>query len=164
MKRVYIVTHGEYSDYHICAVFENKEKANAYQCCHPNTYIEEWELDDDRIYTAFNVVLVTCQLYNESNFDIVPKKTEIKFATYSTEDDGDMFDDEYWLNMFSSKYIDFGFRRKLPDTYDKDKVEDKYSKVVNDIAAEIEYEIKMNPYSSLTELESNLRNILKNKF
>jgi hypothetical protein len=45
--KIYITTSGEYSDYHITAVFSDKEKAQEYAdifSCGSN-YIEEYELD-----------------------------------------------------------------------------------------------------------------------
>lgn len=38
---IYIVTSGEYSDYSIDAVFQDKNKAEAYCKCHPDAEIEE---------------------------------------------------------------------------------------------------------------------------
>ena len=66
MSKVYIVTYGEYSDYHIESCFSTKKKAQEYiknakkvngSCYDPN--IEEWELDSnsdivDVIYLTFN--------------------------------------------------------------------------------------------------------------
>lgn len=47
-KKIYIVTEGEYSDYHICAVFSTREKAEEYVQCHGTDYnIEEYDLDED---------------------------------------------------------------------------------------------------------------------
>lgn len=65
MNRAYIVTDGEYSDYHIEACFSTKKKAQEYiknyekvqgKRCYPD--IEEWELDSncdivDVIYLTF---------------------------------------------------------------------------------------------------------------
>lgn len=47
-KKIYIVTEGEYSDYHICAVFSKREKAEEYVQCHGTSYsIEEYDLDEE---------------------------------------------------------------------------------------------------------------------
>ena len=47
-KKIYIVTSGEYSDYHIDAVFSTKEKAKAYIQQKGTEYdIEEYELDEE---------------------------------------------------------------------------------------------------------------------
>ena len=42
---VYIVTDGCYSDYHICAVFTDKLKAEQYAALHGYDYVEEYETD-----------------------------------------------------------------------------------------------------------------------
>ena len=47
-KKIYIVTSGEYSDYHIEAVFTTKEKAVDYVEQHGTDYnIEEYDLDEE---------------------------------------------------------------------------------------------------------------------
>ena len=47
-KKIYIVTSGEYSDYHIDAVFTTKEKAVDYVEQHGTCYnIEEYDLDEE---------------------------------------------------------------------------------------------------------------------
>lgn len=52
-KIIYIVTAGEYSDYHICAVFSTKEKAEEYVQCHGTDYnIEEYNLDEEVVKKA----------------------------------------------------------------------------------------------------------------
>ena len=46
MDKVYIVTEGEYSDYHVCGVFTSREKAEKFRdtfCC--NDTIEEYNLN-----------------------------------------------------------------------------------------------------------------------
>lgn len=53
---VYLVTDGDYSDYHIKAIFSTRELAEAYKAKRaPDGYIEEYELD-----TASSEVLRTC--------------------------------------------------------------------------------------------------------
>lgn len=61
---VYIVTAGEYSDYHICRVFLDKEKADKYveleTACDNilsyNMYVSAWETSDDDIDMNAKVV------------------------------------------------------------------------------------------------------------
>lgn len=53
--KVYIVTAGEYSDYHICKVFLDKEKADKYVALeneinpYEECWVAEWETSDDKI-------------------------------------------------------------------------------------------------------------------
>lgn len=42
---IYVVTDGEYSDYHIVGVFTSKEKAEIVHKLYPDSYIEEYDLD-----------------------------------------------------------------------------------------------------------------------
>lgn len=46
---VYVVTEGSYSDYHIEAVFTDKDQANNYLMLHPCCEIEEYEADAIKI-------------------------------------------------------------------------------------------------------------------
>lgn len=65
MKTVYVLTSGEYSDYHISGVFSTKKKAERFILNNPTgSYdrydIEEWELDerqDDTTKTIWCCVL-----------------------------------------------------------------------------------------------------------
>lgn len=43
--KIFIVTDGTYSDYHIVAVFSTKEKAEAYCALHGYDFVEEYEID-----------------------------------------------------------------------------------------------------------------------
>src|SRR5579872_4521142 len=47
MNKVYLVTHGDYSDYGVCAVFSTRELADKYVNGHNEYNIEEWGLDDN---------------------------------------------------------------------------------------------------------------------
>lgn len=47
--KIYIVTDGEYSDYHIEAVFTDKKKAEIYASLHNCDWVEEFETHDDNI-------------------------------------------------------------------------------------------------------------------
>lgn len=64
MSKVYIVTRGEYSDYHIESVFNTKESAEKYCAVHwidsEPPEIEEWDLEDgsniecEKVYRAIH--------------------------------------------------------------------------------------------------------------
>jgi hypothetical protein len=45
MTAIYVLTEGEYSDYHIVALFSTREKAEAAQILLPDSCVEEYELD-----------------------------------------------------------------------------------------------------------------------
>jgi len=42
---IYVVTHGDYSDYHICGIFDNQENAEAYREWHQFYEVEEYPLN-----------------------------------------------------------------------------------------------------------------------
>ena len=63
MNEVYIVTAGDYSDYHIEVVFKDREKAEAYCKCHQDCEIEDFGFSDDNIYTIFNYVRIQYNIY-----------------------------------------------------------------------------------------------------
>lgn len=67
---IYIVTSGCYSDYGIDAVFQNRDKAEAYCRCHTDTEIEEWEFFDGNTYTPFNVVKISMHIRLNGTNDI----------------------------------------------------------------------------------------------
>lgn len=45
MTTVYVLTEGEYSDYHIVALFSSREKAEEARALCPDSEVEEYELD-----------------------------------------------------------------------------------------------------------------------
>lgn len=55
--KVYVVTAGEYSDYHICKIFLDKEKAEKYVALEnemnkywsDNCWVNEWDTSDDSV-------------------------------------------------------------------------------------------------------------------
>jgi hypothetical protein len=59
-KKVYVVTHGSYSDYAIDAVFDNKTDADEY-AAQINSDVEEWDLNPEFLYEngsrAYNVMI-----------------------------------------------------------------------------------------------------------
>lgn len=60
--KLYVVTAGEYSDYHICAIFTNKEKAEKYVAIenelnypYGECWISEWQTADSTVNMAAEV-------------------------------------------------------------------------------------------------------------
>lgn len=55
---VYVITRGDYSDYHICAVSLDKDKAERlakmYTASYCDAYVEEWETDTFADINALN--------------------------------------------------------------------------------------------------------------
>ena len=60
MEKVYIVTSGDYSDYHIAAVFSTREKAEEYVDAHGSDYrVEEYPVDDAEVKKNESIWLVS---------------------------------------------------------------------------------------------------------
>jgi hypothetical protein len=65
MDKVYIVTHGGYSDYSICAVFSTRDKAEEYIQQHGNTFrIEEYSLDENVEQSEIWIVEIGISTHN----------------------------------------------------------------------------------------------------
>lgn len=75
MKKVYVVTRGEYSDYHIVAIFDTKEKAQ--ECCavFNDADVTEYELDSfgthDEVYN-YKVYVSGDQVCNPGYIGDIP--------------------------------------------------------------------------------------------
>ena len=140
---IYIVTSGEYSDYSIDAVFQDENKAEAYCKCHPNAEIEEWELFDDNIYTPFNVVNIHMDILENNG-----KRIYFKFQTLSKEDANYYMTNNDSVTVYSSNHINIHLIRMLPQNYDKENIENKYTKVFYDLISEIRYLVSDTGLSS----------------
>lgn len=77
-EKIYIVTSGEYSDYHICAVFSTREKAEEYVQIHGTDYgIEEYDLDEE-IKREVKLWRVAVAIKNNEIIIIEPCPTEYR--------------------------------------------------------------------------------------
>ena len=130
---VYIVTSGDYSDYSIDAVFQDKNKAEAYCKCHPDAGIEEWEFFDDNIYTPYNVVCIDMDISGNA------KKIYFNFQTLSKEDADYYMANQDRVTVYDAQHISLYLIRILPKNYNKENIKDKYTKVFYDLISEIKY-------------------------
>ena len=93
MNKIYIITSGEYSDYHIVAVFKDKKKAEFYaemqEKLHPYEYyyVDEREFHDDNVtmnekvvkYYVVSICLNNGEIDHEwENHEIYTKDTIIE--------------------------------------------------------------------------------------
>lgn len=68
MKKVYVVTSGEYSDYCIEKVFSSRSKAHMYSLLDPDRRVEEYDVDDVEINVVSEYLLVSYDYkYNNIN-------------------------------------------------------------------------------------------------
>ena len=130
---IYIVTSGDYSDYSIDAVFQDKNKAEAYCKCHPDAGIEEWEFFDDNIYTPYNVVCIDMDISGNA------KKIYFNFQTLSKEDADYYMANQDRVTVYDAQHISLYLIRILPKNYNKENIKDKYTKVFYDLISEIKY-------------------------
>lgn len=56
--KIYIVTDGVYSDYHIEAVFTTRENAERYAAIHSCSYIEEYEADAIQVQGNIDIYVI----------------------------------------------------------------------------------------------------------
>ena len=156
MDKIYIVTSGIYSNYHIDAVFKNKNKAESYCDCHENCDIEEFEFSDDKIYTAFNYVSIQCAY----RFD---QEQEINISFYFgrlAEEDSDWtsgtiatVDDRNRLTLIINK--------KLSEEYDENKIQNEYLKVFDDLKTDIKQMLSEQDTRSFNARRIAANNILE---
>lgn len=132
---IYIVTSGEYSDYGIDAVFQDRRKAESYCECHPDAEIEEWEFFDDNIYTPYNVVRIDMDISGNA------KKIYFNFQTLSKEDADYYMANRDYVTVYDAQHISLYLIRMLPKNYNKENIKDKYTKVFYDLIPEIKYAI-----------------------
>lgn len=59
MKRVYVVTSGEYSDYRIEKVFSSHEKARLYSLLDPDRRVEAYDMNDVELNVMMDYLLVS---------------------------------------------------------------------------------------------------------
>ena len=140
---IYIVTSGEYSDYGIDAVFQDRNKAESYCKCHPDAEIEEWEFFDDNIYTPYNVVHIHMDILENNG-----QRIYFNFQTLSKEDANYYMTNNDSVTVYSSNHIDIHLIRMLPQNYDKENIENKYTKVFYDLISEIRYLVSDTGLSS----------------
>ena len=68
--KIYIVTDGAYSDYHIEAVFTTRENAEKYAAIHSCSYVSEWEADKAKIEGEVDVCVIHKFVINNRNFHL----------------------------------------------------------------------------------------------
>lgn len=69
-EKVYIVTQGDYSDYHIEKVFKDIEQARLYALMNPDREVEVYEISDGEIETGSNLITVDYS-FNENKILVI---------------------------------------------------------------------------------------------
>lgn len=87
MNKIYIITSGEYSDYHIVAVFKDKKKAEFYaemqEKLHPYEYyyVDEREFYDDNVTMNEKIVKYYYAVIGRGDGDIFDEGEEYQIYT-----------------------------------------------------------------------------------
>lgn len=106
--KIYIVTAGEYSDYHIVNIFTDKEKAEKYVALqnelnpHDEGWLTEWETADDKVDTN---VKVAHYYFCGMDLDVGEINDDYAEETYPMIDKGDVIinSDDYDISVYSKK-------------------------------------------------------------
>jgi hypothetical protein len=145
--KIYIVTAGEYSDYHIVRVFLDKEKAERYISLCGNHYdepvIEEYETDDDSIIEEINFIRAEfIKTKNESKVNIQIKKS-------NTLDDNEEKINGNWFWYYETlNQKQLIIERVLKNGYDEKRLKEKYKKVCYDLMTKIESLIEIEGWTN----------------
>jgi hypothetical protein len=164
--KVYVVTAGSYSDYHIERVFLDKEKAERYvelsqnSCDEP--YIEEFETDDDKQIDKITYIYATYSKDRSYGNDYM--RVEIKTTNTLDSSEEDVNGNNFWLySYFGEK--DLTVTRVLNGEYDEEKLKNKYTKVCYDLMSKIESLLEIEGWDEkmIQEwLNQNVENYIKN--
>lgn len=142
MSDVYIVTSGTYSDYGINQVFKSREKAELYCDCHEGCEIETWEFHDDYIYTTYDYIDIIANIYLENNKCSILCDFK-KGAIEDNPSDRDCLCAFAYINPNYRKEfrrVEIYLARELPKNYSRMQLENKWVRLIEDLAAEIRYE------------------------
>lgn len=164
--KVYVITAGSYSDYHIERVFLDKEKAERYVELSNNRYetpyIEEFETDDDEVIEPITFISVNyskgCS-YRENNLDVEINITN----TLANKEDDLNRSYFYTYSSLNEKYLSIS--RVLKGHLDEEKLIKKYEKVAYDLMTQIESLLNMEGWDEKmirNWLDQNVDNYIKN--
>ena len=138
MKKVYIVTQGDYSDYHIVAVFDNKEEAqkvvNTLETIKP--YYNEAQIEEYTILNSYkDYASGEEDYYIEVTYNSDNKKIDIWGGYWFEESaDIDVFEDYYRVTL----HLKFTVRNILnSEKIMHDKVAEIEEKFQNDFGGDL---------------------------
>lgn len=157
MNKVYIVSSDSYSDHYIGAVFKDRAKAEAYCKCHKCCEVLDFDFSDDNIYTIFNYADIYYSIYFNEDLD---NKLDIQFGRLTKEDD-DYYNKNSTSVSINDNRLTIILTRQLPEVYDEDKIREKYTKILHDLHAEVEYMLSEQDTSSCEKTRIAEDNILK---
>ena len=145
-KMAYIVTEGEYSDYRILAVFENKDKAEEYikmlkkrdRYCYSGPIIEEYRFGDDNLTTINDYVRYDLSWCVSTTFGI--ERLSFEDITDSLIDDLNTNDTLVFNSFRFNQFLPYTVaitRHFKKGTITEEQAKKKMTKMAYDITAEI---------------------------
>jgi hypothetical protein len=142
--KVYIVTAGEYSDYHIKRVFLERSLAERYVALQTNSQedfsIEEYETDDDKKFDQIR--------YFYAWYKVEKGRENFQMAFYTTTTLDTTEEDENYTDFWHYNHSNIDkiiIKRVIKnEVYDEEALRNKYLKICQDLYAKIK---------SLKELE-----------
>ena len=133
--KIYVVTSGSYSDYHIEQVFLDRKKAELYCKWHYNSEIEEFETHDDmldgELKSKDKYMFVRYTLTNENFQEKERIYTELRLDTY------DHMKNNTGYNTTLGNGHQIILNRKISIADDENELKERYLKVCRDLMSEI---------------------------
>jgi len=163
VNTLYVVTAGCYSDYHIEAIFRDKEKAKYYCTCHEDCEIEEYGFSDNNVFTPFESVIINFNIYENKNIE---DRINFRFRHLAKEDAKWYMENRESVSVYDS-WISICLWRRLPDNYDEEKIKQKYTKAYQDLRGEILYlvsESDCSNYDKRKIVAENLQKYIEEQF
>ena len=145
--KVYVVTSGSYSDYHINKVFTNKTKAEEYAEWHYNwdgTHVEEYDTEDDFVVDKYYDIRIHAKVYPNGVLgpDVkITKRDEMQHYN--------------WLYNYSDHFELTIVRSVSLANWDEDFYVKKYTKSLYDLIAIVKYHMANG--TNVSDIEKLIR-------
>ena len=131
--KVYIVTAGSYSDYHIAKVFTDEDKAEEYrEWLYDSNDVEEYETEDDLQVDKYYKIQVIMRVHDDKNDKpMVSLWKECKANSYNR---GYIFYTDY--HKYGGDYFDISVSRlSEAQNWNEEFYTNRYTKALYDIVA-----------------------------
>ena len=131
--KVYIVTCGSYSDYHINKVFTDKDKAEEYRkWCYDANDVEVYDTEDNFEFTKFYHVIINYR--NNDNGRNSEPTVNIERCTHERRcNNYTSFSDSH---RYGGRYVDIYISRYIPEeNWNEEFYKNKYIKAAYDLMA-----------------------------
>lgn len=152
--KIYVVTAGSYSDYHIEKIFTNKDKAEEFaKWCYDSNGVDEWDTEDELDVGKYYQISVQYRVYDNG-------KSEMPIVSVWNRASDDSHSNYIHLSdyhKYGGNYITLYINRILKaNNDDKNFYKQKYTKVAYDTMAMIK-QLVADGYS-YNQIEKMLEN------